>query len=473
MGLKTFTTNFQNIGEQEFLRPNVGYRYFFDVQKAEIYPSQKQIKLGQILEMVSTKKISKGELESEESLVDIGNIERRFNCLINIKKTSIIGSDKNILQEGDIIIPKIQPQMGNIYLNLEHKRFIASTELMEYSISDKYNPIFLYYLITSKIFLSNLAKLEGGKTHRRVNPIDLYKIKIPVIEKTQQDKVAIQIKPIEKKMRESNSQIVPVQEAINKIFAREFGFDLEKVRKVDDDNRFYCDFSQLAPKNSNIRFSYRWNQLGRVQEELYRNNKEIRTLGDFIISTKNGWSPECNDDENGQAVLGIDAIQKMGKLDLSNPKFTQQARGNIADFIIKSGDFLVSRGNTIDLVALASVAEIQEDLQDCIYPDLMIKVEFDEKQIDKEYMAFLFNSVIGRTYFKYSAKGKNQTMVKISAKELYDFRLPIPDKGLQQKMVREIKIEIEKQECIRKKIMAERNKIDEIIERTIASNSIF
>ena len=76
MPLKQFSTDFQNIGEQEFLRPNVGYRYFFDVKQAEIYPAKQNIKLQYILKEIPAKKVSKGELENSEKLVDIGNIER-------------------------------------------------------------------------------------------------------------------------------------------------------------------------------------------------------------------------------------------------------------------------------------------------------------------------------------------------------------------------------------------------------------
>ena len=201
MPLKQFTTDFQSIGQQEFLRPNVGYRYFFDVQKAKVYPAKQSIKLKYVLKEFPAKKVSKGELEDTERLIDIGNIERRFNNLINVEEVDEIGSDKNILQTGDIVIPKMQPQMGNIFLNLEHERFIGSTELLEYSISKNNSPLFLYYLITSRKFLSDLAKLESGKTHRRVNPVDLLKIKIPLISKSTQDKIVAQIEPIEKKIK--------------------------------------------------------------------------------------------------------------------------------------------------------------------------------------------------------------------------------------------------------------------------------
>lgn len=72
------------------------------------------------------------------------------------------------------------------------------------------------------------------------------------------------------------------------------------------------------------------------------------------------------------------------------------------------------------------------------------RIDVNENDILKEYLAYLFNSIIGRFYFKYSAKGKNQTMVKISSDELNNFFLPIPPLKFQQKIVVEIKAELDK-----------------------------
>jgi len=259
MPLKQFTIDFQNIGRQEFLRPNVGYRYFFDVQKGEVYPSRQNIKLKYVLKEILAKKVFKGELEDTEVLVDIGNIERRFNNLIDLAEVDKIGSDKSILRDGDIVIPKMQPQMGNVFLNLEHKRYIGSTELLEYSISKNTSPLFLYYLITSKKFLFDLEKLESGKTHRRVNPTDLLKIKIPLIPKFTQDQVVMRIEPIEKKIKKLKSQIIPAREIINKVFAREFKFDLKRFEELKKIKNYYLELSKFAD-NRDIRQSVKFHR---------------------------------------------------------------------------------------------------------------------------------------------------------------------------------------------------------------------
>ena len=78
---------------------------------------------------------------------------------------------------------------------------------------------------------------------------------------------------------------------------------------------------------------------------------------------------------------------------------------------------------------------------------IVTKLDLDREKL--EYLALVFNSSIGRFYFKYSAKGKNQTMVKVSKQELCDFYIPIPEIEVQEKIVKAIHGELEKQRAIK------------------------
>ena len=229
MGLKSFTANFSSIGHQKFLRFDPDYRNFFDVQNAKIFRNNNIIKLKFILSELPSKKISKGDLEDKEYLIDLGNIERRLNILTDLVKVSNIGSDKNILTEGDIIIPKLQPQMGNFFLNEKHNKYIGSSELIEYKIKKNYNPLFLYYLFTSKKFLNSLINLESGKTHRRVNPDDLIKVKIPLISIEKQNNIIDKIKPLLDRINEQRHNLKPVKEIINKTILSVTNMNMKKA----------------------------------------------------------------------------------------------------------------------------------------------------------------------------------------------------------------------------------------------------
>jgi len=458
MPLKQFTTDFQRIGQQEFLRPNVGYRYFFDVQKAEVYPTKQSIKLKYVLKELPAKKVSKGELEETERLIDIGNIERRFNNLINVEEVDEIGSDKSILQNGDIVIPKMQPQMGNIFLNLEHERFIGSTELLEYSISTNHNPLFLYYLITSGKFLSDLAKLESGKTHRRVNPVDLLKIKIPAIPKFKQDQIVAEIEPIEKKIKELKNQITPPQEIINKVFAREFGFDLEKFEELKKERFFETDISEITTSL--------------IRSTVVQNSSRTRFLKSFLkrdtiflkdILTKpikRGKQPEYT--EGGIKVIKTLNIQK-GQIVFDEVQFVSESflKDNEEKAGVYKDDMLLtSTGMGRGKFAL------YDDEETCFADSHISIIRFNKQRILPYFLNYYCQSFFGTEQLKYIEMHIKGTP-EIYEAQLNYFQIPdIPLKS-QQKIVDEIKTELDKQEEMKKKIETQRNKIDEIIEKAV------
>ncbi|OLS02429.1 restriction endonuclease subunit S domain-containing protein [Tissierella creatinophila] len=97
-----------------------------------------------------------------------------------------------------------------------------------------------------------------------------------------------------------------------------------------------------------------------------------------------------------------------------------------------------------------------------IYPDLMIRVDTDDR-INNEYLAYIVNSVIGRMYFKYVSKGKNQSMVKISNIEISDFLLPVPPIDRQIEIVNKIKESINMQDLIILEIASYKIKINQLV----------
>ena len=250
------------------------------------------------------------------------------------------------------------------------------------------------------------------------------------------------------------------------VFSLEFKIDIEKQLRIDAKRKMQVSFSSFDQNNPNIRFSYRWNKSVAIQEEIIASVDCCKKLGRYIIATQNGWSPDCDETQSALRVLGIDSIKKDGTISFENVKYSNETKKNIDSYIIKNGDFFVSRGNTTELVALAAVASVGNDDPITIFPDLMIRIDFDDR-VHKEYMAYVFNSIIGRLYFKYVTKGKNQTMVKVSPQELSDFFVPLPDYTEQQRIVDKIKSEIAKQENKKNQITELRNQIDSIIEEAI------
>ena len=468
MGLKTFTIDFQNIGEQEFLRPNFGYRYFFDFQNATVYNFNNLIKLRYVLTELPTKKVSKGDLENQEYLIDIDNIERRFNNLINFKKVNQIGSDKNILQDGDIVIPKMQPQMGNIFLNAEHKKFLGSTELLQYSISAKYNKLFVYYLITSNKFLADLAKLESGKTHRRVNSIDLLKIKIPLIPKSKQDQIVAQIEPIEQNIKKLKAQITSPQQAINNVFARVFGFDLENADEKKQNMLYYSSLIDVANQELKFDISLKYRFIFNKYIKSPSKNQWIE-LGKIAEVTGGKRLPKgqnITENNTGFKYVRVEDLSSWGTFCLDNIKYiSEENRKKIKNYIAKKNDILLTIvGATVGKCALVPLKLDGENITENFARIIIL----DKESYLPEYITYCLQSKTS-VYQIDEYKGRS-SQGKLALFRVKKIKIPNIEPELQQKIVAEIKAELDKQQQIKSKIKSARNRIDAIIENSIANS---
>ena len=199
------------------------------------------------------------------------------------------------------------------------------------------------------------------------------KIRIPCIDSELIEKSVLYIEKKTAQLKQYRKKIVPVQNIINTVLAREFQLNIDSLMEISDKKNIPTDLSQLAFNNTTLRFSSRWNKTVMIQERIFQMSDAFQPLGKYITDTQNGYSPECSESASLLQVLGIDAIQKNTSLSFDKPKFSDFQLNNIEAYTIQDGDFFISRGNTTDLVALASIANIGDDMEPTIFPDLMIK----------------------------------------------------------------------------------------------------
>jgi type I restriction enzyme S subunit len=474
MGLRQFEIKLDELSKNETLRlwlpyvlPTIGYKYDKFNDYIELCESGSRPK-GGINEVDTEKAISLG---GEQINVD-GSVDLSKTPYISYEYYDSVSKGK--VKDNDILICKDGALTGKTCsadLSLfPSEKVMVNEHVFILRGNKKVVQRFLFYFTRSSIFQSQVKDLAyRKKAQPGLNLDHLKKIKIPAIPKTEQARIVKIIEPIEQKIKQLKLRIKEPQEIINQFFVKEFKIDLKRTGEEEQRKQFSVT-TTFAFRNQNLRSSVRWHKIAPIQQMMYKNTKCIKKLGDYIVSTKNGWSPSCRESDTLNFVFGVNCISRNGAINFENMKFSDETCSNIDSYFAQNGDLFVSRGNTVDLVALASVVENIPENKDIIFPDLFIKLDVDQKILDKKYLAYLFNSIIGRYYFKYSAKGKNQTMVKISSDELNGFFLPVPKLDIQQRMVHEIKTELDAQEKIKANIGTEINKIDEIIENAIKNS---
>jgi len=476
MGLKVFTIDFQNLAKEKSFRYDVDFVDFQNRLSVDKYYSFKDL-----FQFSKNYKVNIDNLRDDFFYSEIGNVSKEgevepvklnFNERKKIEENYYKKIEKgDIIQvkENNILLSKVRPNLKKyVFVDEDNKNYFYTSAFI-HLIPIKLDKI-LYYSLRSIFYENLIAISRQGKSYPTLKEDDFIYLKFNkyIIDKfiEKEDYINDQIEPIEKKIKELKKEIKQPQEVINKVFTREFGFDIKKVNKVEQ-TKFFSITNDITYRNLYLRSSVRWHKIEPIQKVLYKNNPHIEKLGRYIVSTKNGWSPYCRESDSHCYVFGVNSISKDSYIKYDDLKKSNEYIKNISDYYVKENDLFISRGNTVDLVALASVVKNLLDDKNIIYPDLFIKIDVDEKRLDKEYLAHLFNSIIGRYYFKYATKGKNQTMVKVSSDELNNFYLPIPPKKTQYRIVDKIKIELDKQIEIKKIIKTERDKIDEIIEKVI------
>lgn len=126
---------------------------------------------------------------------------------------------------------------------------------------------------------------------------------------------------------------------------------------------------------------------------------------------RNGWSARCDNAEDGMPILSLGAVTGY-KYRETEFKRTSQPIAEGAHFWLKTGDILITRSNTPELVGHAAI--YNGNPNPCIYPDLMMKLDVDEAQADKNFVHRWLCSVTVRNYIRSKAKGTSPTMKKIS-----------------------------------------------------------
>ena len=464
------------ISNELTLRSDVNYIFTDSFLSSEEY-----YLFSDLFYIVNDNKVDISEL-SECNYVEIGNIsstedvfpvalstedrnELNENYFKKIEKGDIIKVSKN-----DILISKVRPYLKKIlFIDDTNVSYFYTSAFIH--IRAKSHPKLLFYALKS-VFNHTLNSISRqGKGYPTLSERDILMLKFRKREIdnlfAHHEIISQKISILEPQICNLKNNIKTAEDIINSVIIKKFNLDIANLSIIDNTRFFTIPFERLSSNNYEIRDSVRYNKLQAIQKEILSHIDSYEVLDAYLldVKTKNGWSPENNELEGASKILGIDALHFNGILTTDNPKFTNETRDDIDKFIINDGDFFISRGNTVNLVALASVAQnIDEDF---IFPDIMIKLFVDDSKINKMYLAYIFNSVIGRLYFKYASRGKQQTMVKVSSDTIKKFVIPQISISEQEKIVDEIKKETDKQIVVQKQIATLRSKIDKMLDDVI------
>ena len=164
---------------------------------------------------------------------------------------------------------------------------------------------------------------------------------------------------------------------------------------------------------------------------------EVVTIGDIVTEVRYGTSKPAV--EGGKyPYLRMNNLTADGHLDLNDLKYIDIPDDEIEKCIVRKGDVLFNRTNSIELVGKTVVFDLQEDM---IIAGYIIRVRLN-KRLLPEILSQYMNLEALKDILRSMAKGAvNQA--NINAQELQSIKVYIPDMELQKQFI-EMKNQVDK-----------------------------
>ena len=472
MGLRRFNVDLGSLGKDDSIRlwlpfvyPEIGYKYD---------------KLNDYLQLCESGKRPKGGINSQDlgKAISLGGEQINADGSVDLSKIPYVANDyyesveKGKVTDNDILICKDGALTGKTcivdFSIFPSKNVMVNEHVYIFRGNDKIHQRFLFYYTRNALFQAQVKDLAyRKKAQPGLNFDHLKKIRIPAIPKNEQKKILKVIEPIEQKITKHKAKINKPQEVINRVFAKEFRFNLEQFEVLKNIKIFDLNFSNFG-NNKDLRDSVKFHrQAGNfVLDELKsKTNKKIK---DFIaepIVLGKGISPAQYEDDNGEYYYLSMATIKNWKFEKENARLvTDKFATDNENKTVQNNDILLARSGegTIGKVAIIDDEELQG-----IFADFTMRVRL------KDYNCLFAYYYFRTEYFQYlveiNKKGLGNN-TNIFPSQLQEFPLLDISKEEQQRIVDEIKTELDAQEKIKTEIEKERNKIDVIIENAIKNS---
>lgn len=293
-----------------------------------------------------------------------GGIELRLS---GETKTNLIS-----IHPGDLVLSGINAVKGAIalYEPTDFRKAAATIHYSSYIIDkNRVTPRFIWMLLRHGLFRERLDRYVSNGIKTEIKAAKFLSIPIPIPPLPEQQRIVAKIEQITARIKEAQHLSLSVR-----------AYEETLMGAIITDRLSHLPLQ------------------GRLRD---------------ILSEKprNGWSPRCNGDEYGVAVLSLSAVYQFSYNEKAH-KMTNENTTPNAHYWLKPGDLLISRSNSIELVGSAAIYTGAP--APCIYPDLLMRLRIKGDLANVNFVHYWLQSRTIRQYIKAHAKGTSPTMKKIS-----------------------------------------------------------
>ncbi len=308
-----------------------------------------------------------------------------------------IGSTKQLVQQGDVLLSKIVPHIRRVWVvpRADGRRQIASGEWIVYR-SSHLEPHFIRLALSERSFRASfLGTVSGvGGSLMRASPKQVAEFSVPLPPLAEQKRIVAKLDALNAKSARARTELARIETLVSRykqaVLSKAFSGELTREWRF-----------QMKVKEPRI---------GKLEELL-------------AIPVRNGLSVKGSDTPPGFPALKLSALRARD-VNLDDVRYIPVDDLKACRFLLESGDILVSRGNgTRSLVGIASL--VPKLTRPTIFPDTAFRIRVDGAKALPLWLTSLWNAPQVRSQIEFVAK-TTAGIWKISQKDLATIQLSLP-----------------------------------------------
>lgn len=301
-----------------------------------------------------------------------------------------IGSTKQVVQPGDVLLSKIVPHIRRAWIvkaTTEH-RLIASSEWIVFR-DKRFDPRYLRHLLVSDVFHRQFMQTVSGigGSLLRARPSEVAKIEVPSPPLGEQIRITSVLDKVDGLRHLRKEALRLTDKLLLDVFLKLFG----------------------DPEENPHGF-----RRGRIR--------------DLVETANYGTSEKANEISGEFPILRMNNITYSGQWDFTSIKYVDLPNMTHDKFLAKRGDVLFNRTNSVDLVGKTAVYEGERSMAIAGY---LVRVRTNSTA-DPYYLSGYLNSAHGKATLKAMAKSI-VGMANINAQEMQEIPILIPPIELQHR----------------------------------------
>lgn len=345
-----------------------------------------------------------------ETLFELYSVPSSANNYPEIVMGCEIGSTKQVVKKGDILLCKINPRINRVWKVSQHTEnaLLASSEWIIVRNSEMISD-YLMYCFSAPYFreymLSNVSGVGGSLMRAQPKYVKAYPVPVPPLPEQQR-----------------------IVDRIESLFAK---LDEAKQKAQDALDNFETRKAAILHKAFTGELTAQWRKEHGVGMESWGRLQ----WGSFIVSIEAGknWSAEGRPpqaDEFGVVKVSAVTWGEFNEVESKTCTVEEQWNENIQ---IHEGDFLFSRANTLQLVGNCVI--VKSISRRLMLSDKILRFKFD-KRVIPEYVLHFTRSNLYRNQIEQLASGNQDGMRNVSQKNMKLVEFPIPKLEEQKEIVR-------------------------------------